>query len=234
MSFLDSDFEDTSIREVRLYDDRYEITSTDGWGFAGVTRAMVEAAGAPEPKVGDALRYYGPKFSIIRGCAINGVVMFYRTEEAQRARNEAERVRESARRQVEADASRERFDAERATMPEVFQRRLARFEKANPHWRRDFEGYEMVCCRDAVLIASALRTRDAIVAFQKQPWEEQKAAVPGLDDGHSGNTFGFAVRLAAHYVTDPENVVLEHGAMCPLVGCKEYGDDRAELAEASS
>jgi hypothetical protein len=31
-------------------------------------------------------------------------------------------------------------------------------------------------------------------------WDEQKKLVPGLDDGHSGNTFGMACRLAIAYL----------------------------------
>jgi hypothetical protein len=31
-------------------------------------------------------------------------------------------------------------------------------------------------------------------------WDEQKSLVPGLDDGHSGNTFGVACRLAIFYL----------------------------------
>lgn len=43
------------------------------------------------------------------------------------------------------------------------------------------------------------------------------------DDGHSGNTFGCAARLAYHYLTEQENIVREHGALVPLVGCEKYG-----------
>lgn len=38
-----------------------------------------------------------------------------------------------------------------------------------------------------------------------------------------GNTFGFACVLARHYITNPENVYREHGALTPLVSCQEYG-----------
>jgi hypothetical protein len=31
-------------------------------------------------------------------------------------------------------------------------------------------------------------------------WGQQKAEVPGLDDGHSGNTFNMACRLAITYL----------------------------------
>lgn len=44
-----------------------------------------------------------------------------------------------------------------------------------------------------------------------------------ISEGHSGNTFGMACRLAYLYLTEPENVIKLHGALAPLVGSKEYG-----------
>lgn len=41
--------------------------------------------------------------------------------------------------------------------------------------------------------------------------------------------FGFAVRLAYWYVTDPGAVVAEHGALTPLVGCGDYGCPHPDL-----
>jgi hypothetical protein len=46
------------------------------------------------------------------------------------------------------------------------------------------------------VIADALGDEPAIDEFVKMDWEEQKKWVPGLDDGHSGNTFGGSVALA--------------------------------------
>lgn len=63
----------------------------------------------------------------------------------------------------------------------------------------------MFACTEAVKIADALAPRDVLPdvdaegllrEFYDLPWEEQKQRVPGLDDGHSGNTFGGACALA--------------------------------------
>ena len=61
-------------------------------------------------------------------------------------------------------------------------------------------GYNKFCCEQSILIAESLRTKERIVEFTKMSWDEQKKMVPGLDDGHSGNTFGVACRLAVNYL----------------------------------
>lgn len=49
--------------------------------------------------------------------------------------------------------------------------------------------------------------------------------VLGTADGHSGNTFGMAMRLAYLYADgNYEGVDKHYGAMAPLVGSEEYGD----------
>ena len=54
-------------------------------------------------------------------------------------------------------------------------------------------------------------------------WDFQKAFIPDLNEGHSGNSFGMSCRLAYNYLQDEEMVFFEHGALTPLVGCAEYG-----------
>ena len=46
---------------------------------------------------------------------------------------------------------------------------------------------------------------------------------PYYGNEHSGNTFGFSVRLAYLMAERPDLIAMEHGALCPLVGCKDYG-----------
>ena len=70
-------------------------------------------------------------------------------------------------------------------------------------------------------------TTEKIKEFHDLSWEEQLKLIPEDQkeafSGHSGNTFGSACRLANHYLTNQENVILEHGALVYLVGCEEYG-----------
>lgn len=54
-------------------------------------------------------------------------------------------------------------------------------------------------------------------------YEKQIQKVPDLDEGHSGNSFGVSCRLAYWFIKEPEYVYKEHGALCPLIGCKNYG-----------
>ena len=62
------------------------------------------------------------------------------------------------------------------------------------------EDYNIFCCDLGILIAESLRNKEKIVEFHKMEWNEQKKLVPGLDDGHSGNTFDMACRLAIAYL----------------------------------
>ena len=48
------------------------------------------------------------------------------------------------------------------------------------------------------------KPEDVIEAFQALSYEEQKAKVPDLDEGHSGNTFGGAVMLAYRLLSGQE------------------------------
>ncbi len=61
-------------------------------------------------------------------------------------------------------------------------------------------GYNRFCCEQGILIAESLKTKDKIIEFHKMDWDNQKKLVPGLDDGHSGNTFGSACKLAIAYL----------------------------------
>ena len=60
--------------------------------------------------------------------------------------------------------------------------------------------YNTFCCEQAILISSTLRSKDKILEFSELEWDLQKKIVPGLDDGHSGNTFVTSWRLAIAYL----------------------------------
>lgn len=60
--------------------------------------------------------------------------------------------------------------------------------------------YNIFSMEQGILIAEALQTKESIVEFNKKSWGEQKKLVPGLDDGHSGNTFNMALRFAIAYL----------------------------------
>lgn len=218
----DNEYQDKTIEKVEFYDDGCSITDTDGWTLFLSKEDLLK--NKVEPKKGDTARFYGAGIgSIVRGVFINGQEIFYRTPEEQEAQNKQDLIEREKQDKERFEKIRDDLDADYNSLPENFKKRLDRFRRNNPDFRWKFEAYEMVCLRDAVKISSAFTTAEEIKKFAALDWNEQMAAVPDLDEGHSGNTFGFAVRLAYFNKTTPELVEKEHGAMCPLVGCKDYG-----------
>jgi hypothetical protein len=215
----DSEFQDHVIELAEKESDGgWSIKNEDGWSF------FVPASSPVEPVAGMRARFYGPGIGYtVRGLFLDGRKVFYRTEAEENERHR--KWCEEREREQKYDFEKNRVDIDRrvAALPEVFQRRLQKFRTNNPDFRWKFEGYELFCCEQAVLIAAAVGSADAVSAFHKLPWTEQLAKVPGLSDGHSGNTFGIACSLAMWYLTQPENVVRLHGALAPLVGSQEYG-----------
>jgi hypothetical protein len=217
--------------------DAHSVTDADGWTM------HCAAEGVPIAK-GDLIEMWGKGLGFtVRGFAVGGHLFWYRTEAQQKAQDEADRLDRDAKRRAEFEAGREKADAAYDALPDTFKARIDRFRAGNPNFRWEFEGYEMASCTDALKIASYCSVNriaegdeeptaaDNVLAYQKLPHEEQLKA--GISDGHSGNTFGFAVRLAYLWVTDPGRVEFEHGAMVPLVGCRAYGCTHEEaMADA--
>jgi hypothetical protein len=213
----DLDFDDTTITQVIPSEDGYEITRSEGWCF------YVPRKYGVEPKVGDTARFYPASIGrSVRGLVINGTTIYYRTEAESREMLKQKLAEADVKRRQEFETRRTDHDRRIAALPDVFQRRIRKFQDASPDFRWKHEGYELMCCEQAVLFSDTLKTTEAIAAFHDADWEVAKAQVPGLEDGHSGNSFDFACRLARSYLTDPELVYLDHGALTILVGCEDY------------
>ena len=60
--------------------------------------------------------------------------------------------------------------------------------------------YNLFAMEQGILIANALQTKEAIISFKDANFNTQKTLVPGLDDGHTGNTFGMSVAFAISYL----------------------------------
>lgn len=174
------------------------------------------------PKVGDTMRQYGRGFGhAVRGLFINGQKVYYRTAEEDQAhfqRQQAKRDRESI---AKWEKGRVEADARIAALPSVFRERIEAFQQKD-NWRWRYEGYELFTCEEAVKIAAHFKSRAEIAAWAELTYEEQQRVFP-LSDEHSGNTAGQARMLAALYLERPELILQMHGAMCPLVGCEDYG-----------
>lgn len=222
--------EEGSITRIDEDESGWSVTTEGGW-----TCGLRKDRTAIAPKLGDTFTTFGQIGYQFHGQALNGEVLWYQTIEDEEAARLQDIVDKEARDRARFEADKAKLDAAYDALPETFRERIDKFRKTNPDFRWQFEAYEMMCCTDAVRIArycsvNRIATEfegdeptaaDNVAAFGKLPYEEQKKA--GIDEGHSGNSFGFAVRLAHWYVTDPGNVVAEHGALTPLVGCVTYG-----------
>lgn len=209
--------------EAHVLDDVREVGG-GGWEIGhDHTYLRVPADSPIVPEVGMEAIFVGGWGRPVRGLFINGVKVWYRTQAEEEAHRQEliERQHEEDRKRFEQ--RRPTLDAEFAALPEPFQKWMQKFRDANPDYRWKVESYDMTIARDAVKIANAFKTAGEIETFRAWDWKSQKAAVPDLDEGHSGNTFGMAVKMAWLYKTEPEYIERFHSGMCMLMGCEEMG-----------
>ncbi len=175
------------------------------------------------PEKGMWAKLYGKGFGYtVRGVVINEVIFYYRTPEEAEQDHKAWCRKNDREKETTLKKNLKKMDAEYDALPDIFKKRIDAFRANNPNFRRDYEGYEMFCIKEAIKIANAVKDPTKIDEFYHKPFEEQ-AKMAGIDDGHSGNTFGCACNLALDYLTNPSVVPKVHGALAPVVGCKAYG-----------
>lgn len=221
--------EGTLTRVEGPHDGWYSVTSDNGWSCG------VSAEYGVEPKVGDRFVTWGGIGFAIRGQAINGRVLYYRTPDEQRVEDDKQVARMKAEKIAEYEGKRSDFDARVAALPVPLRERVEAFRAfGGDNWRWEYEPYEMACCEEAARIAARFPHGDDIKAFSRLAYEQQKAAHPTMSNDHSGNTWGMSCRLAYLLVEKPELVAMEHAAICPLVGCTDAGcyAARSELRSA--
>lgn len=210
----DLQFEDKIIKEVR----KNGITTEDGWSFHMPDNSPIK------PNVGMVARFYGEGIGRpVRGLFIDGVKIFYNTLKQQKQKDKQWCIDYKENKKKEFEENKAILDKDYSLLPLVFQKRIDRFRKGNKNFRWEYESYEMMCCTQAVMIANYFKAEKDIRWWKNLDYKQQKKWLPGLDDGHSGNSFGCAVHLAILYVTKPALVEKAHGALTPLVGCKDYG-----------
>ena len=191
----DREYQDTTISGVARESNGWTIRRADGWNFS------VPDSSPVEPRPGMAARFYGRGLGYtVRGLVLDGRTIFYRTadEDADKSRRAAEDRDRASR----YDAERGRADMKRrvAALPAPLRDRIAGFRSNNPDFWWKFEPYEMAVCEQAA----------------KGPDAE-------IDPDLSGNQAGCAALLARLLRDAPSRIASVHGAMCPLVGCREYG-----------
>ena len=206
--------------EADTYDvvtvEKVESRNDKGWATICWDRGTCGGFHLPdgvEPKVGDTLWLY-PRAGLGAmpyGWALNGKIIKWETPWERFAKRVTWKADLDRKRREEYAERKPQQDADYEALPEPLKARIDRFRNEDPHFRIDSEFYEMLPCIDAPKIADALRRQegvekikamtdeeiDAIVwDFHKLDWKDQKKMVDGLNDGHSGNTFGAACMLA--------------------------------------
>lgn len=198
----------------------YWYIETKGSGFGFETK---HTKGKKPPAVGDEVICHTVQGSLIRGVTLRGELLYYKTDEELEADRLEGARKHREEREKEFKRNRKKLNEQYDALPPEFQRRVSWFRAHNADFRIEYEPYELSVCTDAVLIATTLKTEAKIKRFSKASYKKQQELVPGMFDGHSGNSFGMAVRLAHLYVQNPLWVIAEHGALTPLVGCVDYG-----------
>lgn len=200
----------------------WSVTYADGWN-CGVSADL-----GVEPKVGDLFCTFGHFGRPFHGQALNGEVLWYKSEAEMRADHQAWVDDLNERREREFERDRESLDAQYESLPWVLRKRIDRFRAANPRFRVENEAYEMFVCTQAAALAAWAEQQDdpdaAIVRWGELGYDEQVATVPDWSDAHSGNTHGCAIALACTMVTSTERAAVTPGALAPLVGTADYSE----------
>ena len=198
------------------------VTYAEGWG-CGVSADL-----GVEPKVGDTFCTYGHFGRPFHGQALNGKLLWYKSEAEMQADHQAWVDDLNERRERDFERDRESLDAQYEALPWVLCKRIDRFRAANPRFRIEHESYEMFVCTQAAALAEWAEGQEspfnAIEVWEALDFDGQQSAVPAWSGDHSGNTHGCAIGLARTMVTSTERAAVMPGAMTPLVGSADYSD----------
>lgn len=121
--------------------------------------------GIAPPEVDDRVRVWDPPLlgNTIRGVALRGTVLFYRSPEQTAARRAKQAAEIDAERKQQYEEEKPKLQAIYEKLPEAFQRRLDKYRNGpNPDFGWEHEGYELFCCEQAVVFAE--RAKRAVVA----------------------------------------------------------------------
>ena len=181
----------------------------DGYGSMGafVPYLPVGRYGTPlreaiEPKVGDRITFYGEGIGRpFSGIAVNNQVVFYRTPEQQAEVHRRWVMDLEAQRRREFVATKPQMDADYESLDPLFKARIDRFRaKDGDVFRAESEGYEVFCCLEAQKFAQWAQDNapkgTSPVDYLVEHRDELDASGV-VSEGHSGNTYGGARRLAA-------------------------------------
>lgn len=129
-------------------------------------------------------------------------------------------------------------------LPQEYQDRIKRFdylfvENAGHSFQEDdLFKYEMFVMEQSLVLYDYFKDVEDIDAYlnelQKNSPEKLEVYdivkdIPGIDEGHSGNTLGATWLMFMTYKTRPEMVKFLHGSLAPLVGDEGYFDNREDV-----
>lgn len=213
----DQQFEEATIKSVDREGDNCIYLRFESGSFLLVRNDR----DAQLPKPGEVARLYGKGLGYpVRGVAVGDRVYHYQTEEEYKAESQASvEGRLNKKRREWLQESEKRIDA----LPPSFQDRMKGFLERKKDFGPKFGLYELMVCEQAFAMAKHFGSTRKLKDFSEMTYIRQREVFPMLAEGHSGNSFAMSIRLAYLYLTDQNSVVREHGALCPLVGCEEYG-----------
>lgn len=221
----DNDFSVGKIVEVESLDGGWSITYDDVEANA---RGQVSVPLYPSsPAKGQVIKMYPHDVSAtLRGVVIDGVTVYYRTEEESVAWLAEQIAADEAVRQQNFLETRDVYAKRVAALPEPLQARFAYFSHANPDFDWKYGNYELFVCEEAVKIAVAFPSAEAIRVFAKDPFGNGAKIM--LSSDHSAHTFQMAAFIARTLVDAPSELLDVPGALATIVGSAEYGQPRAQ------
>lgn len=160
-------------------------------------------------------------FGIV-GLDLDGVPIFYKSEEVREEEERREKEKKKAEFYGKLNDPNSFFNKTLASFPKVFQQRFERFfQNGIDFW--NFADYELTACAAAVRIAEHYKTADGVDRFDAAK-EKLKVKILSRDllNSISLNQLDFALALAKRYIHNPESVPNFPGAMTPLSGSAPY------------
>lgn len=189
----DTKFEETTIKRVTKQTEGWGFDRADGWSF------YCPADSPIEPKEGMTARFYGDGIgSIVRGLFLDGVKVFYRTEEEQKEKSEIDM-----------------YGADAADW-------LRRWDKGDTVWSIEMgglgPGYEQcihITCAE-ILRNMLDRKYDVTKWEDADTWKQDRTEIEkmGFDNptikalGLSGAQWGAAMNLACHFYRNGPRAVM--------------------------
>jgi len=193
----------------------------DGWrlNFNGAMSCYAPVApDGYEPRVGSIIFLYFVQKSLVIGIVIDGHPFKYQTKHQYYAALSADNETQSAIVQKEILER----DIEIAKLPEVFQRRIKKFQRA-PDFRERLEEYELFACHKAIIFANYFKTAETLTDWVDLSYAEKIKVLPDIkDDSFFSTTLDLICNLALVYLEKPEEIPNFRGALSLLVGDEAY------------